>query len=512
MYRCHVFIARPFIARRSVLLMLALGACFVAAAVSAAARVAAPVYPPTPRGAVVDVYHGQRVPDPYRTLEDADSPATREFVKAQNALAEPWLEALPPRAWLKSRLTQLCSYERFGVPRKAGGRYFYLRNDGRQNQSVLHVADSPTGTGRVLFDPNTQRSDATIALARFEPSPDGERLAYALSDGGTDWEIWRFIRVADGAPLADELRFTKFWEFTWAPDASGVWYSRYPARAGSTDGRGDDQAQPVVMFHRLGEPQQADREIYRVKDHPTRVPSADVTADGRYLVITLFDGYRTNAVDLLDLRDPAATPIRLLAAWDALYTFVGSDGDTFWFSTTQDAERGRVIAVDLRQPQRAHWREIVPQAAETLTGASWVGGRLVLQYLRDAHGVARVFERDGRLVGELALPGLGSIGGFPRNTRDSETFFSYTDFMRPTQTLRYDAASNSVTPHRVPVIDAATDAYVTRQVFYPGKDGTRIPMFITHRRDLQKTGETPAAARCRSRHSRRASSACRPSS
>ncbi len=294
---------------------------------------AAPVYPRVERGTDVDDYHGTRVADPYRALEVADAPATRRFVAEQNALAQPWLEAIPQRAWIKSRLEALWNYERVGVPRKEGGRYFFLRNDGLQNQSVLYWTDALEATPHVLIDPNTRRADATVAIARFEPSPDGKILAYSLSDGGTDWEVWRFRRVDDGVDLPDELRFTKFWELSWARDGSGVWYSRYaqrPVAAGAAgarahdpragdphgndrqgdgprgddargddpqgdgqhhdDPRGDDQSQPVVHFHRLGEPQSADRPVYAVEGHPTRAPSARVTDDGRWLVVTLFDG------------------------------------------------------------------------------------------------------------------------------------------------------------------------------------------------------------------------------
>ncbi|MCP5359320.1 MAG: S9 family peptidase [Sinobacteraceae bacterium] len=452
-------------------------------------------YPQVERGATVDDYHGTRVADPYRALEDADAPATRRFVAEQNALAQPWLEAIPQRPWIKSRLETLWNYERVGLPRKEGGRYFFLRNEGRQNQSVLYWTDALDATPRVLIDPNARRADATVAIARFEPSPDGKILAYSLSDGGTDWEVWRFRRVDDGVDLPDELRFTKFWELSWSRDGSGVWYSRYPQRpagaGGGEDPRGDDQGQPVVHFHRLGEPQSADRPVYAVAGHPTRAPSAQATADGRWLVITLFDGYDKNAIELIDLRRPAARPQVLFGDWDALYTVVGSEGDKFWVQTTNAAPRGRVIMVDARRPQPRHWREVVPQADAALQAASRVGSRLVASYVRDAHGVAHLFEKDGRPVGEVALPGLGSIAGFAGKPGDSETFFSYTDYLSPARIVRYDTARNVSEVFRQPQLAADTSHYVTQQVFYASKDGTRIPMFVTHRRDLVRDGNAP---------------------
>jgi prolyl oligopeptidase len=450
----------------------------------------APDYPAASRGTVVDNYHGTQVADPYRWLEDATSPATREFVKAQNALATPWLEALPQRAAIRERLTRNWNYERVGLPRQKGGRYFFVRNDGMQNQSVLYVADGLSDTPRVLFDPNTASRDATVALARYEPSPDGKTVAYSLSDGGTDWEIWKFRRVENGRDLSDELRQTKFFKLAWAPDGSGVYYSRYSARQDDPL-RGDDQGQPAIYFHTLGTPQSTDRLVYRVTDHPTRAPSADVADDGRYLFVSLFDGYRTNGVDVIDLRVPGAAPRRLFGEWDARYTVLGSEGDRAYVQTTESAPRGRIIAVDIQNPERAGWKELVPQRELALDEASFVGGRLLVRYVRDAHGVAQIFDRDGKLVTDVPLPGLGTVGGFGGSASDTETFFSYTDFLSPGKVLRLDLRDNAVSVWREPKLAADVSSYVTRQEFYTSRDGTRVPMFITHRRDLVRDGNAP---------------------
>jgi prolyl oligopeptidase len=446
----------------------------------------APIYPVTARVNVTDTFFGTKVADPYRWLENLGSPAVEQWVAAQNAVSRPRLDAIPQRAWLKARLAELWLYERYDLPTKRGGRYFYLHNDGRQNQSVLLVSDALDSPGRVLFDPNAVRADATVAISDFTPDEQGDLVAYAVSDGGTDWQLWRFRRVSDATDLTDTLRYTKFWGVSWARDGSGVYYSRYPALA---EGKGDDSGRPSLYFHRLGTPQNEDRLVFEVTDHPTRIPSGRVTDDGRYLVITEFDGYEKNGVDLLDLRSPHAKVTPLFAAWDALYTFIGSQGDELYFQTTKDAPRSRVIALDPRTP--GTWRTVVPEVDVALEEASYVGGRIVARYIEDAHGIARLYERDGRPAGEVSLPGKGGIEGFHGEGRQTETFFSYTDFLTPRRIYHLDVPANQVTLWREPHVPVSTAAYVTEQVFYASKDGTRVPMYITHRRDLVKDGNQP---------------------
>jgi prolyl oligopeptidase len=451
-------------------------------------------YPTTARGDVVDVYHGVSVPDPYRWLEDPSAQATRDWVTAENALAQPYLERLPQRAWLGERLKQLWTYERFGVPQREGGKYFFMRNDGTQDQSVLYVADALNATPRVLVDPNGKRDDATIALSQWVPSPDGNLLAYALSDGGTDWNTWHFRRVADGTDLPVILKFSKFYAVSWARDSSGVYYDRYPLKPGQKAEeaeRGDDAGRPEVYFHKLGEAQSADRMVYEVTDHPTRVPSGQVTEDGRYLIISLFDGYETNATYVQDLRKPGAKAQPLFAAWDALYSFIGSKGDEIYFQTTNAAPRGRVIAVNARDPAPAKWRTIVPHGDIAIANASYIGGRVVVEYSRDARSVVRLFEVSGAQAGEVALPGLGTATSFSGTGSNPEAFFSYSDYLSPTRIMRLDVAANTVSEYRKPNVPADFSPFVTEQVFYTSKDGTRVPMFITRRRDAPRDGNRP---------------------
>jgi prolyl oligopeptidase len=444
------------------------------------------IYPVTARIEASDSYFGTKVADPYRWLESLDSPEVQAWVKSQNALSQPRLAELPWREWIKTRLSQLWDYERYEVPVKRGGHYFYLHNDGRQNQSVLQVAETPEAPGRVLFDPNTVRTDATVALTDFTPDPQGRLVAYALSDGGSDWQVWHFKRVADGGDLPDELRFTKFWGVSWARDGSGVYYSRYPALS---NGRGDDSGRPAVYFHALGTAQDRDRLVYEVDNHPTHVPMARVTEDGRYLIVTLVEGYEKNAVDVIDLRQPGEKPRAVFADWDALYTFIGSRGNDLYFQTTYRSPLGRVISVDARAPVTR--RTIVPEGSAALAAASYVGGRFIARYIENAHEVARVYERDGRPVGEVPLPGFGRIEGFEGEGAQNETFFSYTDYLTPGKIYRFDVPANHATLWREPHTSALTSQFITEQVFYTSKDGTRVPMYITHRRDAARDGNQP---------------------
>jgi prolyl oligopeptidase len=450
-------------------------------------------YPPAARGDVVDVYHDVKVADPYRWFENPDSQQTKDWVTAENALSQPYLERLPQRAWLGNRLKQLWTYERFGVPKRAAGRYFYMRNDGTQDQSVLYVADGLNAPPRVLVDPNDKREDATIALSEWEPSPDGKVMAYALSDGGSDWNIWHFRRVDDGSE-SSPVKFSKFWPLAWAHDSSGVYYSRYPVKPGQNPDeatRGDDAGRPDVYFHELDQAQAADKLVYRITDNATRVPSPEITEDGRYLVITQFEGYETNGVVIQDLRKPAAKPRPLLMAWDALYDFIGSKGDTLYFKTTNGAPRGRVIAVDAHKAEPAAWRTAVPQGQDPIDEAYFVGGRIVVQYTRDAAGAIKVFEASGAEVGEAKLPGLGTLKDFEGRGENPEAFFSYSDYQAPERILRLDVSNNSVSDYRVPRVPADFTPYLTEQVFYHSKDGTRVPMFIVRRKDAPRDGNQP---------------------
>ncbi len=468
--------------------LLAAAACGLQEAKTPDAQMKNMNYPTTTRGNQLDDYHGVGVADPYRWMEAADSEEVRRWVEEQNALAQPYLESVERHEWIKNRLTELWNYERFSIPVKEGGRYFFERNDGLQDQSVLYVSEGSDPTSRVLIDPNTFSQDATISLSQFVPSPDASKLAYSVSDGGTDWDIWRVREVGTGEDLKDELRNTKFTSVSWNRDNQGFYYSRYPQ---GPDGKGDDSKQVSIYFHRLGDPQGDDRQLFSISDHPTRNPYPELTQDGRYLIIRVSDGFNTNGIYYRDLKRNNTETIRLFDAWDALYTFLGNRGSLLFFHTTRDAPNGRVIAVDADVGSRADLKEIVPEAEQVLELATLVGGRIIAQYLEHAQSVVKVFGMGGTLESSVALPGVGTAEGFAGHQEDSETFYSYTDFTTPVAIYRYDVKTGKSSLFKKTSVSVDTSFFVTKQVFFKSKDGTRIPMFLAHHKDTALDGQNP---------------------
>jgi len=443
-----------------------------------------------PRGPVVDLYHGTSVPDPWRWLEDTAAPETRSWIDAQNGLTERYIARLPGRDRFATRLRALLDYERRGVPDRENGVYVYAWNPGSAEQDALRVTRDLGQPGRVLVDPAVIRPDGTVSVADFKLSPDGSILAYALSDGGSDWKSWRMRDVATGTDLPEVLVATKFTSVSWSRDGRGFYYSRYPR---DDAGKPDDGRQVAVYFHAPGSPQAGDSLIYAVTDHPTRDPYPVATPDGRFLVLNIEDGYLTNAVYYQRLgKDGAVAPVvKLLDAWDARYDFLGSDGDTFYFLTTQDAPRGRIIAVDLARPGRRHWREAVPQAPDAIESAALVGGRLLVQYIQDVRARLRIFALEGVPLADVQLPGQGSIASLKGVPADPEAFLTYTDFTLPRRVYRLDVRSAALTGVGPAGNAGDPDRIVSEQVFYPSTDGTRIPMTIVRRRDVPLEGRAP---------------------
>ena len=483
----------------ALLLSFALAACGPAGSppttrTGADAEASTMTYPHTDKVAQVDSYHGVEVADPYRWLEDdvRENPRVREWVDAQNELTFAYLAAIPERERIERRLTELWDYERYGLPVREGGRYFYSYNDGLQNQNVVYVQDALEGEPRLLLDPNTWSADGTVALADYEPSPDGTHVAYLVQDGGSDWRIARVLDVATGQPLGDELQWLKFTGLAWAGDGSGFYYSRYPETAEEDKFQSLNMNQ-AVYFHRLGTPQAEDRVVYARPDEPEWGFGASVSDDGAHLVITVWKGTDDRyQIIHQDLTDADSKPLMIIEGFDHDYSFVGNVGDELYFRTNRDAPRNRLIAIDARQPEPEHWREIVPQAADVLSGVSLVGDKIIAEYMQDARSAVRIFDLDGNFSTELELPGIGSVAGFGGEVGEPETFFSFTSFNVPTTIYRYDTATGERAEFRKPQMLFDSEDYLVKQVFYTSRDGTRVPMFIAHRKDLEPSADTPA--------------------
>ena len=449
------------------------------------------IYPHTATVDQIDEYHGVRVADPYRWLEDTDAPAVKEWIEEQNRLTFSYLAEIPEREAIHKRLTQLWNYERYGLPQRRGGRYFYTRNDGLQNQSVLYMTSSLEGEPKVLLDPNTLSPDGTIALAGYEVSEDGRWLAYGLSVAGSDWEEWKVRDVASGQDLDDRVQWVKYSETSWTRDGLGFFYSRFDEPK-QTSLHPETLYYQKLYYHRIGTPQSQDSLICERPDQKDWGFSGAVTEDGRYLIISVSKGTDDkNLIFYKDLAAPGGGVVELLREFEASYGLIGNDGPIFWFRTNLNAPRGRIIAIDLRAPARENWKEIVPEREESLSDVSMVGDRLLASYLKDAHTQVRVHQLDGTFIREVALPGLGSARGFNGRKDDPETFFVFASFTTPATIYRYDVQSGTVTLFRKPKVQFDPEDYQTEQIFYRSKDGTRVPMFLTHRKGIRLDGENP---------------------
>ena len=448
------------------------------------------VYPKTKTIDVVDDYHGTKVPDPYRWMEDLDSPQIKEWVAAQNKVTFGYLEAIPQRKQINKRLTALWDYEKYGMPRKYGSRYFFARNDGLQDQYVLYVTDSLDGQPRVLIDPNKLSADGTIALAGTSITDNGKLMAYSLAEAGSDWVEYHVRDVATGKDLSDHLKWIKFSGASWTKDNRGFYYTRYDQPEG--DVLQDTNRFPKLCYHRLGTPQADDKVVFHAPDQPEWLFGAAVTDDGRYLGISIGKGTeRKNLVYYMDLEAGDGEVVKLIDTLEAQYDFIDNDGPICWFFTDLDAPRGRVIAIDTRKPQRENWKEIIPQAKETLRGVGAVNDMFIANYLEDAHTQIKIFDLNGKFVRDVELPGLGSAGGFGGRRDETETFYAFTSFSYPTTIYRYDMPTGETTVFKRPKVDFDPAEFATKQVFYRSKDGTRVPMFITHKKGLELDGNNP---------------------
>ena len=448
-------------------------------------------YPAAPRSETVDEYHGTRVPDPFRPLEDADSPETRAWVVAENQVTFRFLESIPERSTIRRRLTELWNYEKYDPPFHEGSRYFFTHNSGLQNQKILYTCESLDDKPRVLLDPNTLSADGTVALAGTKVSASGRYLAYGVASAGSDWNVWKVRDVATGKDLSDVIQWIKFSSAEWSSDSQGFFYGRFPQPKPGDDLKGANYYQKVY-YHRLDTPQSADRLEWEDPDHKDWQATPTVTDDNQFLVLTIARGTDDkHRVLFRPYKEPAAKLVHLVGEFDAEYTFIDNDGPVFLFKTNKNAARGKVIAIDTRKPEPAHWVDVIPEDLATLEAVDLVGDRLLARYLKDARTVVRVFGIGGGRVGDIEFPGLGTATGFAGKRRDKETFYAFTSFTTAPTSYRYDVATGQSSVWRRPAVKFQEGDYETAQAFYASRDGTKIPIFLSHKRGLKKDGLTP---------------------
>jgi len=448
-------------------------------------------YPNAKKSDVVDNYFGANIPDPYRWLEDTNSAETTAWVEEENKVTQAYMAQIPERDRIRKRLTELFNYERYTNAFEVAGKYFLFRNDGLQNQDVLYVLDTLDGSERVLLDPNTIRADGTAALSGLSVNRQGKLAAYAIAQAGSDWSEWHVRDVTTGRDLEDSVQWTKFTNAEWTAEGTGFYYQRFPQpddKAALTASNQNAQ----LYFHRLGQPQKSDQLVYERPDQPRWLYTPMVSDDGRFLVIEVFTGDESkNLVFYQDLKALNRQTVELVSQLTAQYNFLENRGNIFYFKTTDGAPRGRIIAIDITQPDRDHWREIIPEQKEALSSAQVFGHRLILSYLRDARSRERVAELDGEIVRDVPIPGVGSVVWSPAHQDSKELIYSYTSFTAPTAFYRYDPGSNKSTLLRQSKLSFDPSDLQTEQVFYTSKDGTKVPMFLVHRQGLKRDGQNP---------------------
>lgn len=471
-------------------------AALFAASLSSAVADPAPAWPPftPPATRTVEVeeeWHGIKVRDPYRWLEDTESPEVQAWIDAQANAARQWLEALPLRTAFKKRLEELVNYDKHGLPRRLGGRLFYSRLSGLQNQAVHYWRDDvPGAEERLLLDPNTLSEDGTVSVSSFSVSPDGRYVAYGLAHSGSDWQEIRVLEVDSGKTLAEELKWVKFSRASWAADSQGFYYSRYDEPA--ADALKAKNEHHKIWYHRLGTSQAADKLIHHRPDQPEWLLGGGETEDGQFLLISASKGAAgNNAVFYAERQEDGSwgEVKEIRAGFDARYHFVGNDGRVFYFNTDYEAPRGRLVAMELGRFSPEAWRTIIPESSSVLQTVSYVGGKFIASYLVDAHDEVVIYDRDGKKVRDLPINNFAAVGGFGGKQSDEEVFYLETGFTQPAEIYRYRIADGKTESWQKTQVPFDTEGFVTKQLFYHSKDGTRVPLFVVHQKGLTLNGQ-----------------------
>jgi prolyl oligopeptidase len=446
-------------------------------------------YPVPPKDATTDDYYGTKVADPFRPLETIDAPPTRTWVEAEAAMTRGYLDAIPQRAVIRAHLQSIVNYERYSAPFHMRDQYFYFYNTGLQNQAVLYTATGLTGAARVLIDPNTLSADGSTTISGETPSWDAKLLAYATQNSGSDWQTWHVRNIATGKDLPDTLQWSKFGSAAWLPSNDAFIYERYPTPATGDAYKGALYGQTVYL-HKLGTPQSADTLFYARPDHKNWLFGAGVTEDGRYVPVSVGSNDSiNNRFGYADLTDPKHAFHELLWKNDAQWGYVDNQGPVFYFTTTLGSPNTRIVAIDIRHPQKM--TTVIPESKWSMSQASAVGHRLILSYLVDAHSSIKVYSYGGKLVREVSLPGLGDASGFGGYTTDRTTFYTFSGWTTPPAIFTYDILTGSSTVYRKPKIAFDAANYTTKEIFYASKDGTRVPMMISYRTGMKLDGSNP---------------------
>jgi prolyl oligopeptidase len=449
-----------------------------------------PSYPVARQVDQTDDYFGTTVRDPYRWMEDVDSAELKAWIDAENELTQRYLTQISLRKTMQRRLTELINFERYTPPARRGTRYFYSHNSGLQNQNVVYWQEGLDGQPKVLLDPNTFSEDGTVAISGISITDDGLLAAYSIADAGSDWVKWHVRNVTTGEDLPDVVEWSKFSGASWLKDSSGFFYQGYDAP--EADAFKAANYFHKVMFHKLGTPQSEDKLIFDRPDEKELNLGAHVTDDGRYLMLHQSKGTSpNNELAVKDLQDPNAPILRLIDTADATYAAIDNDGTLFWLLTTLDAPNGKVISIDLNKPGREHWKTVIPESTNRLSDISIVDNTFIANYLADAQSLVELRRLDGSLIERLALPAIGTAYGFSGRREDTETFYQFSNFTTPGTTYRLDMKTHQSTIYRQPKLLFDPALYETRQIFATSKDGTRVPMFISHKKGLVLDGTAP---------------------
>ena len=437
---------------------------------------------------VVEDYHGTEIADPFRWLEDDNSEETVDWVKRQNAVTFDYLDKIPFREELKTRLEEIWDYEKYSSPFKEGDKYYYFKNDGLQNQSVLYVTNDIKEDGEVFLDPNTFSDDGTVALSGLAFNKDGSYLAYMVSEGGSDWNTAYVMNTETGELMDDKLEWIKFSGLSWSKD--GFFYSRYPAPDGGDELSAKNEFHQL-FYHKIGTDQSKDRKVYEDLDNPQRNVYATATEDEKYLLITMVESTSGNEMAFIDLTQSAWKPVKVKEGFDSDLSFIDNNGDKLLFQTNIDAPKNKIIAIDAKNPKQDNWEEIVPESEDALRGVSIMGGKMWVNYIHNASSLIKVYDLDGKYISDLELPGIGTVGGVSGKKKDDTGFFTFTSFTVPSTIYALNADDMSYEIFRQPNVDFKSEDFETKQVWYTSKDGTKVPMFLTMKKGLKQDGSNP---------------------